>query len=1219
MYRDLVWKALLIAFLILISVLYIYPPSEKLKAGIDLAGGTSLIYEIDSSDLDPAERRGLAERMIPILLKRIDPTHVANIIMRPQGDTRIEIQLPVASLDTINKRKAYQDLMDKLQAENINLMQVKRALSLDTDQRQTILSNFCKDSPERKAIVDQLTQTYDLRTAKQKLRDELIVTTDKLKQQLSTLGLKTEGLATAAAAWSKLPKDQQKKQIEDFIKANLADAKGKTEMILPAAEEYLLAYGQWAAVMNEITDPEKGLNAQWNKAIGELASINLNTDTLRQILDMPSKSAKRTEMLKSIEEKYPSRKDQISAVVSAYDTYAKVGGKLDDPEDLKRMLKGSGVLEFRILPGSELPDAAAYKEALATKGPKGASDSRYIWCETENAESVGGQGRITGQFGDKLYVLASNLDGEKMTRSAKAWKLKKAYPTQDQEGRRAIGFTFDEVAANLFYSLTSANIEKPLCILLDNIAISAPNINSAISSSGIITGGRGGFTEVQVDDMVNKLNAGSFPARLSDVPISEKTIGPAIGSDNREQGIRSGKTALIAVSVFMIAYYLFGGAIADIALVLNVLFLLATMSILRATFTMGGIAGMVLTIGMSVDANVLIFERIREEQKRGSSLRAAIANGYGRAFRTIFDSNMTTFFTALVLYLVASEEIKGFALVLMIGIAWSMFTALTGTRLIFDFLTRKNLITGQLKMLGFFGNININWMKLRPAFLTFSGIMIIGGMIVFFTRDETNNSKYDIEFTGGTSVQIDLKEGTGFDRGMVEKKFQEYAKSINNSALGAAKIYSIGNKGLQYEITTTETNRTTVTVRLNQPGQTLAGLTEKIHKAENNNNFILSRLNVTSKDAKTFEISTSRVSASMVERVLLEAVGQDGEISKPVVNEVVAEAVQKAFGEYLVVQKNLAPEIVSVEKINDVSGELAEYLGGIKIVCKLSQETTAGDLVIRIQDLKSKPDMQDIKWYKQALLSETLTEMKDSDKVSRFVFVSLHPEAGYRELSETEWNSYIENEKTKLITAGSIESTLSRMTQIDPSVGDEAKTRAMLAIGLSLLGIVAYVWFRFGTAGYGVAAIVALVHDVLITLGVVAGCTYIAGSVLGKALLIEDFKINLDIIAAFLTLIGYSINDTIVVFDRIRENRGKNVHPTPQIINDSINQTLSRTILTSFLTWLAVFVMYVWGGSGFRGFNFVMLFGILIGTYSSIAIAAPILLIGRNKKSETNQ
>jgi SecD/SecF fusion protein len=1215
MYKDLSWKALLIAFLIIVAVVYVYPPSEKLKQGIDLAGGTSLVYEIDSSDLAPAERRGLAERMIPILLKRIDPTHVANIIMRPQGDTRIEIQLPVASLDTRKKREAYEEALLKLEAENINLLQVKRALSLDAAGRQAILSEFCKDSPERKVIIDNLTEAYDLRAAKQKMRDELSATMDKFKQQLSDLGLKTEGL-TSAAAWSKLAGEQQKKAIEDFVKANLSDkAKGKAETMVPVVQEYVQAFGRWSAVTNELTDPEKGLNLRWNKAIAELANINLNIDTLRQVLDMSQKSAQRAEMLKAMKDKFPSRAVQIETVVSSYDAYAKVGGRLDDPEDLKRMLKGSGVLEFRILPAAGDVDAAAYVEALAAKGPKGASDSRYVWYEVESADAAAWRGRITGRFGDKLYVLASDQDNEKMVRGAKAWKLKRAYPTQDREGRRAIGFTFDDVAANLFFKLTSANIGKPLCIMLDNIAISAPNIESAISSSGVITSPRG-FPQTEVEDMVNKLNAGSFPARLSEVPISEKTIGPAIGADNRSQGILSGEAALIAVSAFMIAYYLFGGFIADIALVLNVLFLLATMSILRATFTMGGIAGMVLTIGMSVDANVLIFERIREEQKRGSSLRSAIANGYSRAFRTIFDSNMTTFFTAAILYLVASEELKGFALVLMIGLAWSMFTALTGTRLVFDFLTRKKLITGQLKMLGFFGNINVNWMKLLPVFLTFSGAMIIGGMVLFFTRDEKANSKYDIEFTGGTSVQIDLKEGTGFDRGVVEKKFQDYAKSIGNTAMAVARVYSIGQSGLQYEITTTETNSTTAVVKFKQPGQTVQTLTERIHKAEDANDFILSKLAVTEKDAQTFDIATSRVNASMVKQVLLSAVGQDATVSEPQVNEVVADAVRKAFGDYLVVQKNLRPQVVSVEKINDATGELAEFLGGIKIVCKLDQEITAGELQDRIRGIRFKPDMQNIKWYRYELLSTTLGALNPGDKINQFVYVSSHPEAGYRELSETEWNNYIENEKSKLLAACSMESTLSRVTQIDPSVGDEAKTRAILAIVLSLMGIVAYVWFRFGTARYGVAAIASLIHDVLITLGVIAGCTYIAGTALGRALLIEDFKINLDIIAAFLTLIGYSLNDTIVVFDRIRENRGKDALPTAKIINDSINQTLSRTILTSALTWIAVFVMYVWGGSGFRGFNFAMLFGIFIGTYSSIAIAAPILLLGGGKKKE---
>lgn len=1210
MYKDLLWKVALVAFLIAVSCIYVYPPSEKLKQGIDLAGGTSLIYEIDASDLKPAERKGLAEKMIPILLKRIDPTHVANIVMRPQGDTRIEIQLPVASRDTIKKRQAFEDALLKLENGNINLLLIKRTLSLPAEQRAAELAKFTADSPERKEKIDALTAIYDSRTQKQAERDELAGKLEAMKTQLAGLGLKMDSFDAQAAVWAKAAAPEQIAKIDEFLKTNLpADAKGKPEELKSVIAQYMTLFQEWSTVLNELTDPDKGLNVVWNKAVADLNNINLNIDTLRQILEMSPTSTNRKDMLKSMTEKYASRANDINAVVAAYDIYAKVGGRLDDPEDLKRMLKGSGVLEFRILPTTSEVDAAAQIEALTTKGPKGASSLQYLWCEVEDAATW--HTGVYGRFGDKVYVLASNLDNEKLTRTSKAWKLTRSYPTTDNDGRRAIGFSFDDVGANLFFKLTSSNLERPLCILLDDIAISAPNIQSAISSSGVITGR---FSQTEIDDMVNKLNAGSFPARLSELPISEKTIGPAVGADNKDRGILSGKAALIAVAAFMILYYLIGGGIADIALVLNVLFLLATMSVLGATFTMGGIAAMVLTIGMSVDANVLIFERVREEQRRGSSLRAAIANGYARAFRTIFDSNLTTFLTAAILYIVASEEIKGFALVLMIGIAWSMFTALFVTRLIFDFLTRRNLISNQLRMMGLFQNININWMKLRPAFLTFSGTLIVLGMIVFFTRNDAVNSKYDIEFTGGTSVQIDLKEGTGFDITKVRDLFKEAA--TGNKSLEAARIYEIGTSKLQYEITTTETNRTSISVKFNQPGQTIETLTEKIHQAEEKNGFILSKLSIASKDAQNFEIVTTRVNGAMVKQVVTDAAGQDAVVGEPVIDEVVTNAVRKAFGNYLVVQENLNPQIISADKINETTGELANYIGGIKIVCKLAKETTAADIESRIREIRFKPDMQNIKWYRYQILSTQLANLNPTDTITEFVFVSSHPEAGYRDLSETEWNTYIENEKSKLISAASLESAMSRITQIDASVGSEAKTRALIAMILSFIGMIGYLWVRFGTARYGIGAVVALMHDVLITLGVVCACTYIADTAIGKALLIEDFKINLELIAAFLTLVGYSVNDTIVVFDRIRENRNKDMLPTAQVINDSINQTLSRTILTSFVTWLAVFVMYVWGGSGFRGFNFVMLFGILIGTYSSIAIAAPVLIMGGSRKSE---
>jgi SecD/SecF fusion protein len=179
-----------------------------------------------------------------------------------------------------------------------------------------------------------------------------------------------------------------------------------------------------------------------------------------------------------------------------------------------------------------------------------------------------------------------------------------------------------------------------------------------------------------------------------------------------------------------------------------------------------------------------------------------------------------------------------------------------------------------------------------------------------------------------------------------------------------------------------------------------------------------------------------------------------------------------------------------------------------------------------------------------------------------------------------------------------------------------AKTQALIAIVLSLIAMLIYIWVRFGDLRFGFGAIVTLFHDTCVTVGVVTACTYIAATTIGQKLLIGDFKIDLAMIAAFLTLLGYSINDTIVIYDRIRENRRKGVALTPQIINNSINETLSRTLLTGITTLLVVTVMYIFGGKGLRGFNFAMLFGIILGTYSSIAISAPILLLGAKTKEE---
>jgi SecD/SecF fusion protein len=377
----------------------------------------------------------------------------------------------------------------------------------------------------------------------------------------------------------------------------------------------------------------------------------------------------------------------------------------------------------------------------------------------------------------------------------------------------------------------------------------------------------------------------------------------------------------------------------------------------------------------------------------------------------------------------------------------------------------------------------------------------------------------------------------------------------------------------------------------------------------------LYNLSVSSEDGQNFVIATSQVNKSLVTEVLSKAFADKANISAPVVNELVSDAVRESFEGLLAIRENLGINIISTEEVTDSTVELAEFLGGIQITCQLQNQTTYEELIARFKDIRFKPDMQDLKWYRYDILTTEFFEPMPQDNVSSFVYVSVHPEAGYRDFSTEEWDRFVENEKDKIIKAGSLQTTLARVTQIDPSIGQQSKTRAIIAVVLSLIAIVGYIWIRFGTARYGFAAIAALVHDVCITLGAVTACTYIAGTPIGRMLGIQDFKINLEMIAAFLTIIGYSLNDTIVVFDRIRENRGKLSNLNPNIISNSINQTLSRTLLTSLTTFLVVLVMYIWGGVGLRGFTFAMLIGIIVGTYSSIAIAAPILLLGSKNKN----
>ena len=1191
---------------------------NSLKPGLDIGGGTSLVYEIDTTGLESSEMGSIAQRMIPIIQRRVDPGNMTNMVIRPQGNTRIEIQLPLASAETVQKRMDYQEAFDNLESKNLNLAVVRRYLTLDPEERNVKFKEFAGDDEGRLKILTDLASIYDVRKETQAKRDELNNSIEDAKVKLESLEMsstKISEVETKSFEWAELEQDALIGEIENFVKG--PETEGDEEKSLNADDkEKVAAISNYVAinkdrikVYDQLTNTDAGLDVLYQDALAKLRSLNLSVDGLAKMLD----SKKRGEYLDSQKMAFSDREEEISAFVTAFDAYKSDRGRLDDPEDLKRMLKGSGVLEFRILPRQEQnASLSRYVDDLATKGPKGASDTTYKWFEIEDVNTFRVPGAYIADFADKYYVLASNVKADSLLAShGNGWKLTKSYATQDEYGRRAIGFILNQSGSNMFAALTRKNIDNPLCIMLDNVAISAPNIQSEISGKGVITGE---YNVADQSDMINKLNAGSLPARLSESPISEKTIGPLMGADNRDKGIRAAWIGLAVVAVFMILYYRYAGILAVIALLMNILFILAVMSLCGWTFTLPGIAGLILTVGMAVDANVLIFERIREEQAKGSGIKIAVANGYEKAFMTILDANVTTFITALILYAVASEELKGFAIVLMIGIISSMFTALFVTRVLFDSLIDAGKIKNQINMSSLIGTPNINWMGKRKLFFVISASLMLLGLGVFFGRNDTENSKYDIEFTGGTGLTLNFIEP--IDRADV---------------VGAlpvdlhAKVYSVGDTNKQYEIVTTATNKTVITAKIDNAE--LESVEKALNKISASGEH-LSDLSV-EKVEENYVVTTTQSSKTVINKVFAKAFSKKDaennlvanyEIVDIKVNEIVNEAVNKAFEGKLEKQEDLGLAVVSVETIDDgvieANPELADYIKGLKFNCVLDSEVDGAKIDSRIKDLRFKPDMQDVEWPKYVLLSDNMQPLTEAGKVKSFVYASIPAEAGYREFSKDELGRFESAERDKLEMAGAIETSLQRVTKIDPSVGQEAKRKALIAIVLSLFAIVGYVWIRFGRANFGFAAIAALVHDVCITLGAVTVCYFVANSAIGKALMIRDFKINLEMIAAFLTIIGYSLNDTIVVFDRIRENRGNKSNLSEELLTRSINQTLSRTLLTSFTTFVVVLIMYIAGGVSLRGFTFAMLIGIVVGTYSSIAIAAPILLLGKKKSQD---
>ncbi len=575
----------------------------------------------------------------------------------------------------------------------------------------------------------------------------------------------------------------------------------------------------------------------------------------------------------------------------------------------------------------------------------------------------------------------------------------------DEVGRPDITMVMNSRGTQIWADLTASNIGREVAIVLDGKVYSAPTVQGEIR--GGISQISGNFTVTEAKDLANILKAGKLPAPAH--ILQESIVGPTLGKESIRAGVISMVSGLLLVLLFMVFYYSKGGLIADGALVVNIFFIFGILASLGATLTLPGIAGIVLTIGMAVDANVIIFERIREEMRKGKGDRLAVIDGYKNSYSAIIDGNVTTFITAAILFYFGLGPVLGFATTLMIGILSSLFTGVLLTRIAYDWMLKKNwkITLGTKWTMNAFSNTKIKFLEKRKLAYILSGTLILIGLVSIFTR----GFELGVDFKGGRSYHI----------------------------------------------------------RFDQPVQA----------------------------------------------------------------EAVRESLIQAF-------EGSVPVVKSVGSSNELK---------ITTAYMIDSTGTQVDSIV------------------EARLMQGLTPF-------------------FRNTKDLNYDTFISNFVMESMT-------------VKPTIADDIKNTSILATIIALIGIFLYILIRFRKWQFSTGAIAALAHDVLVVLGIFA---------LFHGILPFSMEVNESFIAAILTVIGYSINDTVIVFDRIREFLG--LHPKASFrenINNALNSTLSRTLITSGTTFLVLLVLFIFGGEAIRGFSFAILLGVIVGTYSSLFIASPVM------------
>jgi len=1099
------------------------------KLGVDLVGGTILVYEIDIDKFpDGKLPEGFtAEALAASIKRRIDPTDIRNIVVRPVSKTRVEIILPTGGKHQADaQERQWQELLEAARQKWPEALQDKplTAPRGETSTLRVQLEGYKVDAPEK---IDEFIKSQWSSGQKRDFSTEEV-------QAIKALIAKVGSLEFRIVA--SLPDDSDAFTAAKGNFTPLTDPKGDDkEKATRQAELDSLATRGLPPTAPKPPDPE-GFRYKTDKTSG---------NALYSWVELGRQQRKQLHLDNA------SQKD----LGSNWQRAAAARGTEKDPRQQAVEIQSSGGGTTWLL----------WSRPTVNRNLKHEEQQDKKFDYFVLVREPGAAQRVTGQ------------------------DLVNSYAGSDDKGKTAVHFRLSGNGGNRFYALSSANIKRHLAVVLEGMIESAPVLQSAIRHEGQITGD---FTPKEINDLVRVLRSGALPATLKRIPVSENTIGPTLGADTIAQGTTSVGLAFLAVLVFMAVYYRFAGLVACVALLANLLLAIGFMVAVNATFTLPGLAGLVLMLSLAVDANVLIYERLREERERGNSILMALRNGYDRAFPTIIDTHLTSILTAVILYAVGNDQLKGFGVSLTVGLLISLFTSLYMTRLIFDIWAAKGWLT-DLSMFKLLSKTSIDFMAIRNYWFTATVLLTLFGITVFLVRGERG---LNIDFVGGTAFTGQLNKDSALNSAQLRALLGEENQA---NQLKVADVKQIDTAGRSFLVTYED--KTSQSVRLPNPaaGATTEERQEDIRlRAKHLPDWSVEQIFLSSEShpeggSRFFTVRTSEKAPDLVQVTI----------------------------------NRLVPNLLNINWLS------TRIDGPRTAILQFSENASPAYIKLLIEN-----QIEDSQLLKQAGLPEDqryeLPQPVDViggtlDKDGKFQAGQGGEQGRYKdmrvELTDQAAGKIagdeLKSDLDKAKKAFEARPPAERLEIFDSALAADTRTRALYAILGSWLVILGYLWFRFGSWTFGLAAVLCLMHDLLFTLGIIAFCHYIFTGVPGLAhlLLIQDFKIDLPSVAALLTLVGYSVNDTIVVFDRIREIRGKNPELTPQMINDSVNQTLSRTLLTSFITWLTVFVLYVWGGEGVHLFAFVMVVGVVVGTYSSIYIASPLLLIFGEGQTEASR